>query len=202
MSKRVPWAIVSMLFLVGCSRGPTAFTVPKVDVEAAATKAIELYDKNGDQLLGKDELAKCPALLAKLKLYDADNNGSIDHKEIAQHLGALLNRTGGSQLNALVLFKGQPLKDAKVVMEPEPFLGGTVSAAEGTTDGAGNAKMGIPAELAPEHLRKFKVVHYGVFKVRITHPTAKIPAKYNTDTELGYETEVGNPNATFTLSAK
>jgi hypothetical protein len=43
------------------------------------------------------------------------------------------------------------------------------------------------------------MVHYGTFKVRITHPSIQIPAKYNTETELGYETEVGNPYANFDL---
>jgi hypothetical protein len=89
-----------------------------------------------------------------------------------------------------------------VVLEPEAYLGGEVSAAEGTTDGSGSTDLGIPPELAPEHLRRFKIVHYGTFKVRITHPTVTIPSKYNSATVLGYETEVGNPNVTFTLSSK
>jgi hypothetical protein len=47
-----------------------------------------------------------------------------------------------------------------------------------------------------------KALHYGTFKVRITHPTITLPARYNTATELGYETESGNPNVQFMLVDK
>ena len=42
----------------------------------------------------------------------------------------------------------------------------------------------------------------GTFKVRVTHPTIALPARYNTATELGYETESGNPNVQFVLADK
>ena len=62
--------------------------------------------------------------------------------------------------------------------------------------------MSVPAEDLPENLRLVALVHVGTFKVRITHPTIKLPARYNTDTELGYESEVGNPFADFALKDK
>jgi hypothetical protein len=58
----------------------------------------------------------------------------------------------------------------------------------------------VPPEFVPEHLHRLKLVHYGTFKVRITHPSIEIPAKYNTETELGYETEPGKPNVRFQLN--
>jgi hypothetical protein len=57
----------------------------------------------------------------------------------------------------------------------------------------------MPAEKAPAHLKSMKLIQYGTFKVRITHPTTKLPAKYNTDTTLGYETIPGEPFVNFAL---
>jgi hypothetical protein len=94
------------------------------------------------------------------------------------------------------------LRGATIVLEPEPYLGEGIQRAEGVTDGAGSAGLGIPPEHVPKHLRRLKSVHYGTFKVRITHPTIKIPAKYNIDTQLGYETEPGNPYVRFALTSK
>ena len=45
-------------------------------------------------------------------------------------------------------------------------------------------------------------VHYGTYRVEITHPTINIPAKYNTATTLGYETERGNPSTSFELKSR
>ncbi len=183
----------------GCSSEADRFDAPTVDVDAAATQAMELYDANGDGALSKEELGKVPGILARIESYDKNGNGSVEGEEIQKHLGRLLNRTGATQLSALVLHKGRPLGGATVVMEPEPYLGDQIQKAEAVTDGAGVAELSIPPEYAPEHLRRLKTVHYGTFKVRVTHPSVAIPGKYNTETELGYETEIGKPTVRFDL---
>jgi hypothetical protein len=193
----------SIAALVGCSRGPGRFEAPEVDPESAAASAMELYDANDDAALSKEELANCPGILAQIKLYDQNGNGAVDQDEISRRLADLLKyRTGATGLNALVLYNGKPLGGATVVLEPEPYLGDQVQKAEGVTDGAGSADLGIPPEFVPEHLRRIKCVHYGTFKVRINHPTIPLPAKYNTATELGYETQPGDPYVRFALSSK
>jgi hypothetical protein len=193
----------SIAALVGCSRGPGRFEAPEVDPESAAAKAMELYDANDDAALSKEELAKCPGILAQIKTYDQNGNGAVEPDEISSRLAELLKyRTGATGLNALVLYNGRPLGGATVVLEPEPYLGDQVQKAEGVTDGAGSTDVGIPQEFVPEHLRRIKCVHYGTFKVRITHPTVELPAKYNTATELGYETKPGDPYVRFALSSK
>ena len=187
--------------LMGCSRGPARFDAPEVEPQAAAEEAIRLYDANSDGMLSKEELVKCPAVLSKLAVYDQDGSGSLTAVEISNQISTLFkNGTGGTKLNCLVTYKGRPLSGATVVLEPEPYLGDGIQTATGSTDGAGAAQMGIPPEFVPEHLRRMKSVHYGTFKVRVTHPTISIPAKYNTETELGYETEPGNPFARFVLN--
>ena len=190
-----------VVVLIGCSRGPARFAAPEVDPQAAAVEAIELYDVNGDAALSKEELRRCPGILSKLAAYDQDGGESLDEQEIVKRLSALFkNGTGGTKLNCLITYKGKPLSGATVMLEPEPYLGDGVQTATGTTDGAGAAQLGIPPEFVPEHLRKMKAVHYGTFKVRVTHPTISIPAKYNAETELGYETEPGNPFVQYALN--
>jgi hypothetical protein len=193
--------IGSLLLLIsGCSGGPDAVDAPHVDSADAAANAIELYDANKDETLSAEELTKCPAMQRKLAAYDADGNGSVEQAEIEKHLAELFKHgTGATPLSCRLRFKGRPLGGAEVVFEPEPFLGSEVQAARGTTSGSGAADMGIPPEFLPSHLQKVKAVHYGVFKVRVTHPTIKLPANLNTETVLGYETEIGNPSVVFNL---
>jgi hypothetical protein len=45
----------------------------------------------------------------------------------------------------------------------------------------------------PPHAPKMPLVQPGLYRVEITHPTAKIPAKYNTQSSLGIEITSGNP---------
>ena len=68
-------------------------------------------------------MSTCPGMLARLQLYDGNSSGTIDQDEIAKHLGAMLNRVGGTPLSASVTYRGKTLAGAKVVLEPEPFEG-------------------------------------------------------------------------------
>jgi hypothetical protein len=191
----------ALLVLAGCSRGPARVDAPSVDPESAADKAIELYDSNQDQSLSNEELADCPGILASLSLYDPDGNRRVDRHEIVQRLKELLkNRVGLTQLRSHVTFRGKPLVGATIVFEPEPYLGTEVEAARGTTNSHGSAQMSVSEDILPGHVRTMKLMHYGTYKVRITHPSIKLPAKYNTQTTLGYETRIGDPFATFTLT--
>jgi hypothetical protein len=136
-------------------------------------------------------------------LYDQNSSKSIDREELERRLAELFgNRVGLTQLRSHVTLGGRPLPGATVVFEPEQYLGEEIQVAEGTTDDHGSAQMGIATEHVPDNVRHMKLVRYGTYKVRITHPTIKIPAKYNTDTVLGYETRMGDPFATFTLTAR
>ena len=45
-------------------------------------------------------------------------------------------------------------------------------------------------------------IHYGTYKIVITHPSVQIPAKYNSQTTLGYETQRGNPDFRVELKSR
>ncbi len=194
-----------ILFVVsgGCSGSPQRVAAPHVDAGSAAQQAMELYDANHDQKLSQEELAKCPGILVSMDRYDANHDKVIDLEEISQHLKELLRHgTGATQLACTVTYQGKSLPDAKVVFEPEPYLGGEIRPAEGVTSGFGTAELGIPPDNLPQGLQSMKLIHYGTFKVRITHPKIDLPARYNTETTLGYETIPGDPFVSFALSAK
>jgi hypothetical protein len=196
--------IASLIVLVGgCSSGPERVKPPRIDVKSAANQAMEMYDANHDGKLDTQELAKCPGVLISLERYDPNHDKTIDLDEFVQHLTDLLrDRSGATQLGVGVTYQGSPLADAKVVFEPEPYLGSEIQTAEGVTTSYGQAEVGMPADKAPAALKSMKLIQYGTFKVRITHPKIKLPAKYNSETTLGYETIPGQPFAKFALSNK
>jgi hypothetical protein len=171
---------------------------PDIDPSDAAIQAIELYDANGDGNLDKAELSKCPGMLSELANYDKDGNQSVSDDEISGRLTNLLKYgVGLTSLKCEVRVNGRPLKDAEVVFEPEPYLGDEVKAAKGVTNDRGLVQMSIPAEELPSAQQSLKAIHFGTYKVRINHP--RVPAKYNAETTLGYETRSGDPFASYDL---
>lgn len=193
------------LFAAGCSREPSRVTAPNIDPDTAAAAALELYDSNHDGSLSKAELAKNPAVLLSFAAYDLNGDGAIGGDEFVARLSELYGkRIGLTEVSSKVTYQGRPLKDAVVVFEPEPYLGEEIPEARGTTDANGTASMTIAAEFLPENLRQRNrsLTKVGTYKVRITHPNMSLPDKYNTQTTLGYETQIGSPFATFSLSAK
>jgi EF hand domain-containing protein len=182
-----------LFFLAGCQ---SSSMVPKVDPEEAVASAMEQFDKNGDGELDKSELAACPALLDALGEYDTNGNKMIGRDELALRIGNMYSRKISlTAADCKVTLNKKPLAGAKILFVPEEFLGaGTTVAAEGVTDQFGLAIMAIPAENLPEELRRHKKTQVGVYRVEITHPSKTIPAKYNTQTELGYEVHPDSHN--------
>jgi hypothetical protein len=200
LKSQVAPILLLMVCLAGCSRAPGRVKPPHIDPEISASEAISLYDSDKDGSLNENELARCPAMLSEVKAYDADANGRVTRDEIAARIAALRKHgVGLTRLNCDVSLNGRGLKDALVQFEPEPYLGEEIKAAQGVTNDRGVAQMAIPAEQLPADQQDLKAVHYGTYKVRITHPSIELPAKYNTETTLGYESRPGDPYATFTL---
>jgi hypothetical protein len=191
------------ILTTGCSRGPTPVKPPFIDPVEASRQAMELYDTDHDGELSDQELAACPGILQHRDVYDTDHNGKISRQEVEDRILSLRSsRVGLTILQVQVRLDGRPLISAVVKLIPEKYLGDDIKAAVGTTAGGGLASMRIPEEDLPAAQHGLAGVHYGTYKVEITHPTVKIPAKYNTQTTLGYETEPGNPYVNFDLKSK
>jgi hypothetical protein len=161
---------------------------------------MEMYDTDDDGSLSDTELAACPGILRHKQLYDKDGNGTISQQEIEEQISQLLaSKVGVTSLRVQVRMNGRPLPGAQVKIIPEKYLGEDVKPAMGTTNDRGTATMDIRDSDSPASEQGLLGVHYGTYKLEVTHPTVSIPEKYNTKTTLGYETEKGNPNLVVEL---
>lgn len=182
----IAMSVVFAAALCGCSRTPTRIEAPDIDPDGAGRGAITAYDQDGDGALSKDELKKCPALLSAIGAYDTSQDGKIDAHEIAAQLKSWeATRVGITAASFCLMLDGRPLVGAQVVLEPEPFLEGAVQPANAETTSAGMAGPSMAKEQLPEGVRFG--LQPGLYKIKLSHPTLKIPAKYNEQTELGIE---------------
>src|SRR5262249_36843615 len=134
--------------------------------------------KNG-QIEGA-ELDACPALKAALPALDKNKDKGLSAGEIrarVEQYAAL----GEVPVTLTVRLDGQPLAEATVAFEPEPFLGPSLKTATTTTDkeGVGGAFQVEGASLT--------ALPPGLYRIRITKGGVNLPARYNTQTTLGRE---------------
>jgi hypothetical protein len=165
---------------------PSQSQPAKIDTEKAGSEAIVAYDKDGDAALSKQELAKCPALLNALGDYDSSKDGKIQAEEIAARLISWQDaKVGITAATFYIKLDGLPLTDAQILLEPEPFLAGAVAPATAVTNSSGLAGPSMAPEHLPEGVRFG--LQSGIYKIKVSHPSRKIPSKYNEQTELGLE---------------
>jgi hypothetical protein len=196
---------VAVLVIAGCSGRPGAIRPPDVDADSAAAQAIELYDKDGDGGISNSELTASPALTAAPG-YDKSGDGNLTVDEIAAGLAAWQKSGVGARVVPFALqWNGRPLAGATVRLSPAPFLVDSLKGASGESGGSGGGQLGMAFEDLPRNAPKISLVQPGLYHVEITHPTEKIPAKYNTQTMLGIEITSNYPGpegVVWSLSAK
>lgn len=187
--------VVGIVIVAGCSSRPSALLPPKVNANSAASAAVEQFDRNGDGQLAKDEWTASPELAAVAEKYDTNKDGILTSAEIAAGIGAWQNSGMGMRsVPFSVRLNGQALSGAQVRLVPAAFLGGNVKEAIGETSQGGAGQMDLRPEDKPSNAPKMALMQPGLYRVEITHPTAKIPAKYNTATTLGIEITSSNPD--------
>lgn len=188
------FVLLGILFLVGCSNAPPAVVAPTIDAGAASAAAITKYDKNGDGALDEAELKACPSLVHAKGRFDTNSDGKISGQEIAERIPKWRN-VGIMGCTLTVMLDGKPLEGAEVKLIPEEWLQGALSNGSGKTEVTGLANISIaPADLPPADAG-LNGMRLGLYKVEVTHPKVKLPARYNTATELGLEIAGDNPQA-------
>jgi hypothetical protein len=177
-------ALVPLMLTACCNRPPKGPDRPVLDAAGSGQRAVELYDVSHDGQIDAEELKACPALAMAVARIDKDSSGSLSANEIAERVSYFQNAkvtivSGATE----VKLDGQPLAGATVNYEPEEFLGDSFKACSGTTDDSGIAYVS-------GHDAKFPGIYLGFYRVRISKQAdgkETVPARYNTDSQLGYE---------------
>jgi hypothetical protein len=182
----VSFVLATSLLLAGCSNRPSRVYPPGIDAEAAGEGAMEKYDTNGDGKVAGEELANAPTLRAALPRLDKNGDQAVSADEVTARVEAWQeSRVGRMPGMCRVIYNGRPVANAKVVFDPEEFLGDEIKEATGTTDANGMASVSIAVD--PDDESAARGVAPGFYLVRITSDQMNIPAKYNTETTLGCE---------------
>ncbi len=199
-------ACLGLIAIAGCSDEATPPPRFQIDPEAASQAAIAGYDKNGDGTLDAKELKASPPLkelLENLKAQSAGHPDSLSKSDISTRLDEWI-KAPATLLpgTATVYLDGKWLEGATVTFEPEPFLGPSYRSHQGETDRNGDAVL-------EAELKGYPGIYVGLYRVRISKKVNGkeiVPARYNTDTELGREVaaKVRNirENMTFRLTSK
>lgn len=178
---------VMLVVAVGC-RGPEKVDAPPYDADLSAEAALQEYDKDDDGELSKDELKACPGILNAINRFDKNHDGQISKEEIADRIRIYIADAAGiSAINCLVYLDKKPLTGAKVELVPEPFLGDVVETATGISGRNGIVALGIPNELLPESMARFRGVRLGLYKAKVSHPDVQLPERYVSGEALGAE---------------
>ena len=193
----------------GCTRRPKILTPAVLDPHAAAVEALSEFDANGDGRIAGPELRNCPGLAAALPTTDRDKDGALTLDEVAARLGQYVETQSALlACRCVVTLDGRPLSGANVELVPEPFLEPIIEHARGTTDG--NGRVDPKAEFEDAELKEQRLVGVrpGMYRIKISRQNSSgeelIPARYNTETELGLEPELTVPASThrFDLSSR
>lgn len=184
-SSRLWLAAVVTIAVTGCSGKPKPPPSSGVDPQAAGAKAVADLDADKDGKLSDAELKKCPGLHSAVKRLDKDGDGQLSAEEIAGRVQSWLN-SGTIVIEAAVqiTLDGRALEDAEVAFEPEPFLGGGLQSVKGVTNKIGQVMFQTSSTSG------YPGLYLGFYRVRVTKNKGGkelIPAKYNTETELGCE---------------
>jgi hypothetical protein len=145
------------------------------------------YDADKNESLSREELAKAPSLIDQFESYDSDHNGSLSHDELEGVLSRVFDgRTGLLGATCKVTRNGKPLGGATVYFVPETFLKEALPVAGGITADNGVAQLSVRQEDLPANAPKERgLMRAGLYFVEVTHPTVKIPEKYNKVTQIG-----------------
>jgi len=180
----VALAGLAVLAAAACSNTPDRVYPPGINPNAGDA-AIEQYDANGDGKIAGEELDKAAGIKGAMENIDTNGDGAVTADEIYARIKSWKESKLGRSSQAITVTRNdQPLAGATVKMVPEKFLGDEVQPASGTTDEYGVAMLNIPPEADPEGIGGMQV---GLYRIEITKSGEDIPAKYNTETELGVE---------------
>lgn len=171
-----------VMLLVGCSSNkPAAVTIPDWDPSGFASTIREKLDKNGDELVDQGELAEAPGLMFGARFIDKDGDGKLSREELVARFTKYRDRRLGlTSTEFRVTLNGRPVVGAEVRLVPEFFLTDAIEPATGTSIVQGIVRPSIAGQ-------PMALMAPGYYRVEVTSPSVKLPAKFNSATTLGVE---------------
>jgi len=180
----VGFLIVVCMSIAGCSGSPPRIEQPSFADEAGQA-AIEVYDANGDGAISGSELEAVPSLKSSLARIDTNRDGKLVAEEIDRRVNSWKeSRVGLASCVITIREGGTPVSGVEVTMTPERFLGDNIRPAKGVTNKRGMAIMRMSDD--PNEAGAC-VGFYRVHVSKKFNGKEIIPARYNTDTALGFE---------------
>jgi hypothetical protein len=190
-------ALVCLMSLAGCRRGPSRVEAPDWDPEGLAERIVTDLDKNGDGKIDADEMTAAPGLAAGARFIDTNKDDQLTQEELAARFEMYEEREIGLRSHTFRLtYKGRPVPEAEVIFNPEPYLEGIIEPAKGTTDAQGVvAPRTVGIDLPVEAMR------IGYYRVQVNSPHVKIPTKYQSaDTPLGAEVTLSDDASSYGMT--
>jgi hypothetical protein len=181
-------SVVSLFAWTGCGSGPAAIPAFDVNVEHVVQQLLVDYDTDKNGALSQSELAAQPAIAGCLSQCRRDGQ-DISREQLSNRLNAIFDRRSALvSASCTVRRNGQPISSAEVRFVPLPVLQDVLPTGTGVTDSTGAAMISAtPEELPSEAPKVPGLMPPGLYLVEVTHPTTKIPEKYNRQTVLGRE---------------
>ena len=174
---------------------------PAIEVAAAAKGALAEFDSDSNGSVAKEEA--CMGIKSQWERYDTNGDNVVSEDEFASRFDKWTSGdTGMMNLRVQLNYRNQPLTDALITMTPYEFLGENMLASEGETDAYGYAFMAVPKDKLPKSQQTNFGMQVGLYKVEITHPARKIPAKYNDETELSVDLSPNEANTGVRFNLK
>lgn len=157
---------------------------PLPDPDETAAAAMAKYDGNGDGSLSADEIAGSPGLVVAKTRIDVDGDGQLNEQEIVDYFDLYIE--AGVTLKTVEVtatLDGRPLVGATVTLIPDDIHSDATKQATAVTGSGGRCQLVSEGATYP-------AVQMGLYRVTVSLDDGggeQIPAKYNTESDIGIE---------------
>jgi hypothetical protein len=187
--------LTTVLAAAGCDSGSARVKQLYVNSTSASEAAIKQHDKDGNGTLDSTELKSIASIGNVSDQYDTDRDGQVSALEIRSRIDkwqAL--KVAMVSCGFVVKLDGKPLPEAKVRLDPEPFLADTLKPCFGATDSRGRVTPSQEEASIGNQSDGLTGVPPGLYRVSVTHPKLEKLKQYHSETILGLQIAPDDPS--------
>jgi hypothetical protein len=187
--------LTTLLTIVGCDSGSARVKQLYVNSTSASEAAIKQHDKDGNGTLDSTELKSIASIGNVSDQYDTDRDGQISALEIRSRIDKWqAMKVAMVSCGFVVKLDGKPLPEAKVRLDPEPFLADTLRPCFGATDSRGRVTPSQEEASIGNQSDGLTGVPPGLYRISITHPKLEKLKQYHSETILGLQIAPDDPS--------